>query len=223
MTYAQRHLDATEAAAYREKHSRTWTRRLSHWREMRCVRAAVDRALRELGDAPTILDLPCGAGRLAGLLAARSGRYVPADHSPHMLDLTREELARHGLADRAPATVQTDARRIPLGTGSVDLAVCLRLVHHFPDRADLHAILAELARVSRGPVIVSYLDADSWKQRRKRARAARGGPPGNRAALTATEFASEAGRVGLSVAAQWRLSTWFSGLCIALLTRPPAQ
>ena len=226
MTYAQRHLDPAQAAAYGRKHSRTWLRRLSHWREMRCVRAAVTAALATLQPRvphPVILDLPCGAGRLAPWLAGIASQYLPGDHSPHMLELTKGELARHGLGERAPRYLQTDARQIPLEDASVDLVVCLRLVHHFPDRADLAAILGELARISKGPVVVSFLDADSWKQRRKRRRAASGGSPGNRAAITRADLAEVARAHGLALAKEWKLSSLFSGLSIALLTRRPAR
>lgn len=84
---------------------------------------------------PRILDLGCGCGVNAELLA-RHGLPVLVDHSADALELVRV---------RAPRC-QGDALRLPFAAGSFDLAVVLDLLEHLDD--DRRG-LAEVARVLR--------------------------------------------------------------------------
>ena len=95
-------------------------------------------------------------------------------------------------------------------------------LQHLPHAAQRRAVLRGLARVSRGPVIVTFLDAESPKQRIHRLKARWSGRPSRRTLLTRAELAAEAGEAGLLVRAVWRISGWFSGQSIALLVPVPA-
>jgi SAM-dependent methyltransferase len=68
-----------------------------------------------------------------------------------------------------------DCSSLPLRSGSVDLAVCVRLIHHFPAPADRVAILGELARVARKTVVFSFYCSSTLQglRRRLRGRSAR--------------------------------------------------
>jgi tRNA (uracil-5-)-methyltransferase TRM9 len=88
------------------------------------------------------LDVGCGNGRHAELLATRTERVVALDASRELLRLARERLT-----DRAVAFVQGDANRLPVATDGVDVGVYVATIHHLPDRATRRESLAELARV----------------------------------------------------------------------------
>lgn len=94
----------------------------------------------------TALDLGCGNGRHAELLAERAARVVGADLSGELLAVARERAVERGYAD-AFALVQADAGALPLVDGAVDLATYVATVHHLPTREARVASLDELARV----------------------------------------------------------------------------
>jgi tRNA (uracil-5-)-methyltransferase TRM9 len=88
----------------------------------------------------TALDVGCGNGRHAELLAARANRVLGVDISRRLLETASERLD-------SVALVQADAATLPLSTGTVDLAVYVATLHHLPDRETRVESLAELARV----------------------------------------------------------------------------
>jgi SAM-dependent methyltransferase len=95
-----------------------------------------------------VLDVGAGTGVIASLLPP-GARYFWLDTDPAKLGgvRTRAALARAMLAD---------ATRLPVRDDCIDVAVCVGMSHHVPDRP-LDAMLAELARVVRGRLI--FLDA----------------------------------------------------------------
>jgi hypothetical protein len=72
------------------------------------------------------------------------------------------ERARAACADRlGPDAARVELRRedvmaLSLPDASVDAVVCNRLLHHYPSPEVRRRALGELARVSRGPVVVSF-------------------------------------------------------------------
>ncbi|UPV99618.1 class I SAM-dependent methyltransferase [Halorussus gelatinilyticus] len=98
-------------------------------------------------DAPyaaVALDLGCGNGRHAELLADHADRVLAADASRGLLDTARERAAERGFdAD----LVQADAARLPVRDRTVELAVYVATLHHLPSRAARVGSLDELARV----------------------------------------------------------------------------
>ena len=108
------------------------------------------------------LDLGCGNGRHAELLARLADRVVGIDASTGLL-----HEAEQRAADRAfdLDVVAGDAARIPLDTGSVDVAVYVATIHHLPIRDARVASLAELARVldPEGVALVSAWSTDHPK------------------------------------------------------------
>ena len=74
--------DSAHSKQYYEMHQATLARRLSHWRESRIAK----RALEQVASSNTVLDLPCGAGRFWPLLAEREDRVIlAADNSAEMI------------------------------------------------------------------------------------------------------------------------------------------
>jgi SAM-dependent methyltransferase len=99
----------------------------------------------ELPTEARVLDLGCGAG-LDSLIAARrvgpAGRVIGLDFSAPMLRRAHHAASEAG-ADQLSFR-QAEAERLPLATGSVDVALVNGLFNLNPARAQ---ILRELARV----------------------------------------------------------------------------
>ncbi|MBM1135738.1 class I SAM-dependent methyltransferase [Verrucomicrobiaceae bacterium 5K15] len=166
--YSSTYHDKKAAQYYQKKFSRSLSSRVSSAREKLLVAKALRAAGRLAGQKTkdlTILDYPCGAGRFATLLASRTAGYYAGDHSPHMVELAAQTLSDHGMADSLLGTTVGDIKANTLADSSVDLAASIRLLHHFPDRADRIAILSELRRVCKGQLITTFIDANSIKQR----------------------------------------------------------
>ena len=104
-----------------------------------------------------ILDAPCGAGRLGEVLRNLGGDPVSLDLSGSMLNQVQ-----------GPRRLQGSAFHLPFADHSFPLVVCCRLLHHLSEPTDQAALLAELARVSRGWVAVSHWDAASLHVLRRR-------------------------------------------------------
>jgi len=93
---------------------------------------------------PTALDLGCGNGRHAELLAERAERTLALDLSTVSLGTARERAAERGYD---VDLVAADAAGLPLRADCVDLAVYVATLHHLPTRDLRLASLDELARV----------------------------------------------------------------------------
>jgi SAM-dependent methyltransferase len=131
-----------------------WSSARRRERDPRLVAQLLARHL--ASDAPALLlDAPCGAGRLHGVLARR-GRYVGLDASRSMLSQARSA----SVADSAEHMLLCgDVTRLPFRDSSFDAVVCCRLLHHLGGDAALEQALSELVRVSRALLIASFWDA----------------------------------------------------------------
>ncbi len=95
----------------------------------------------------SVVDIGCGAG-FDTLLAARQvgprGQVIAVDMTPAMLEKTRENAARQGLA-------QVEVRHgyaedLPVADGSVDVVISNGVINLCPDKA---AVMREIYRVLR--------------------------------------------------------------------------
>ncbi|MBI4570229.1 MAG: class I SAM-dependent methyltransferase [Planctomycetes bacterium] len=208
-----RYVDPAVAAAYARKYTRSPARRVSFFFERRLLLWA----LRQIGPVATLLDAPCGAGRFLPALRRRAERVVGADISHPMLALA--SATGPGAGGACPGDlVHASTFALPFARASFDAVVCWRLLHHLPDPAVRVRLLAELGRVARRALIVSFADAGAWKARRRDRRAA-GGQPRRRVAIPAERFAEEARAAGLALARTRRLSRFFSDVACALLLK----
>lgn len=106
----------------------------------------VETFLEGTGAASVGLDLGCGNGRHSELLAGYVDRVVGLDVSRGLLDEARTRVSDAGVGE-AVELLQGDAATIPIGTGTVDVAVYVATLHHLPERSLRVASLDELARV----------------------------------------------------------------------------
>ncbi len=128
--------------------------RRRHLREEKCIA----KALAALPPGSWVLDLPCGAGRMYPLLKRLRFRLVEADASPHMLEHARKN-AQHIPESREDQFLLVDAFHTPFHNGQFDAIVCNRLIHHFPDAQTRQKLLEELARICKGPIVLSFFSS----------------------------------------------------------------
>jgi SAM-dependent methyltransferase len=103
-------------------------------------------------DAPRVLDVGCGSGRIGELaLDAGAGDYVGVDFAETMLDLARERLDRFG--DRV-TLVQGDFRDVEL-EGRFDVVLALGLFDYWAD-ADSFARRMREVTAPGGSVVASF-------------------------------------------------------------------
>lgn len=129
---------------------RTYDRIAAHFAKTRAypwpeVTAFLDRT-GDPGPVPLGVDVGCGNGRHAEVLAERADRVVGVDVSRGLLQEARERARERDFAARF-RPVQADAAALPVATGAVDLAVYVATLHHLRPRRRRLASLDELARV----------------------------------------------------------------------------
>lgn len=93
--------------------------------------------------APTVLDLGCGVGRLTGSLAEHAHFVVGLDHSPRMVERAQRESAQPNIL-----FVTGSAAELPFASGSFDAVVVSAVLQHLPGEL-VGAACAEIGRVLR--------------------------------------------------------------------------
>lgn len=195
-----------------EYEARRFKAPLARWKHRR-DEALVAELLARSGPHGSVLDLPCGTGRLLPALGRSAPLVLGADLALEMMQAGRA--ARPTL--RVPL-FQADATRLPLADGSVDALVSLRFLFHF-ERAERVAMLAEFARVARRAVIVQVRLAASVKHVARGLRARVGLARRYRPAQGRAELAAELRSAGLELVLVAPLSRLFSDKAL-LLARP---
>lgn len=172
----------------------------THKREVRSIFGLLEGT----PQAASLLDLPCGTGRLLPELSAQGFRVTAADSSPHMVELARQHTARSGLGEEATKFRVASVLGTGFGDDEFDAVVCNRLFHHFREPALRVQALAELRRICRGPIVVSFfcnwsLDAAIFHLRQT----LRHRPAKDRIPIGRAVFARDIAAAGLRVR-KWR-------------------
>lgn len=139
-----------------------------HRAEMRMV----DRVFALVPKSHRVLDVPCGGGRVTVHLAQTGYAVSSADLSDAMIAIARETVAQHKL--NCPVEKQ-DIERLTYADCSFDTVISFRLFHHFPTPEIRQRTVAELCRVARKFVALSYFSPASATSVKRRLRAALGG------------------------------------------------
>jgi ubiquinone/menaquinone biosynthesis C-methylase UbiE/uncharacterized protein YbaR (Trm112 family) len=208
--YQKEYEELVEARKYNEAYRDKRTKRWSTNREYRLLQ-------RLLGSQPhseTLLDIPSGGGRLSAQLATHADFLVEADIGRGQLLYARENYP--GRDDRIWMTAS--AFHIPFEDASVDGVVCCRLCHHLPTADERERLLAELLRVSKRFVIMTFFDYHSVKNYVRRARRPFDGQP-PKMTMTVQRVAELARENGAELVAQPTLSRLFSGHRYGLMVK----
>jgi SAM-dependent methyltransferase len=137
-----------ERRAYlRHRYGRTqW---VVNWREQRLVASF----LAHVGTPERVLDAPSGYGRFVAALARVSRQSLVCTD----IDQPRLASLRAAPDCRGVSAVRSDLQgALPFATGAFDLVFNLRYLHHTHTKGEQRVALAELVRVSRRFVLVSY-------------------------------------------------------------------
>jgi ubiquinone/menaquinone biosynthesis C-methylase UbiE len=150
----QNYNSARGAEAYKADYQHKLHRKWSDRRE----RALLASYFARVGQVDSILDLPCGHGRLADLLKSHCQKLVEADWSFTMVSLNQRD---HGHDRRR--YVRASALEIPFPDRTFDVVVSFRLSHHLETQELRERHLRELFRSAKKHVIVTWFSATSLK------------------------------------------------------------
>jgi ubiquinone/menaquinone biosynthesis C-methylase UbiE len=151
-----------------------------HRGEMRLV----ERAFALVPKTHRVLDVPCGGGRVTVHLARLGYSMSAADLSDAMLAVARETLAKAGLEC---SVEKQDVERLTYPDRRFDTVLSFRLFHHFPTPEIRRRVVAELCRVARRQVVLSYFSPLSPTSIKRRIRAALGGRKSEKHTTTLSE------------------------------------
>jgi len=198
---ASRFDQASAAALYATRHG-------GHARDRR-EQGCIERALANVREGSKVLDLPSGTGRLLPMLHRLGYQITEADYSPHMVQHARELWAKYVAAVPAAAVAKVafetqDVMKTTYPDKSFDATICNRLFHHFTESATRVAALKELARITKGPIVVSFFNADTIDARFKRLiNALRNKTLKGRIPIPMSTFAADARAAGLRLDANF--------------------
>lgn len=167
----------------------------------------IKRALRDVQDRGSVLDIPAGTGKLTQLLTDEFGLYVAGDISREMLELIPGDVARKAM----------DITNLPFQEAAFDVGVCLRLLHRVPLQVASTA-LNELSRVVRKAIIVSYASEPRMDRAIGAVRSILGREDNRVLQFSPPEFADFSRRHGWLVAGDWPVGPLLSSERIAVLT-----
>lgn len=111
-----------------------------------------------LEDKASILDAPCGHGRLSNILAARGHDVTGVDITPLFLDRAKGDATTSGVAVDYR---MGDLRQLPVD-GPFDVVICWYTSFGYFDDAGNQAALSEFARVLRpgGTLLIEVINRD---------------------------------------------------------------
>lgn len=135
-----------------------------HKAEMELIR----RSLPLLTGVKTILDAPCGVGRATIMLAQAGYTVTGIDLGEGALELASKSAREANVT----ATIEKqDLVKLDYADRQFDAVLCFRLIHHLPTPKHRDEIIAELCRVARDYVAISYLSPWSLTSVRRKIKA----------------------------------------------------
>lgn len=118
----------------------------------------------DLPPETTILDLPCGTGRLARALLEAGYAVVGADISAEMLEVAKERLQEY--QDRFSTQVM-DAFNLTDQEQKYQATLCARVLMHFPLETQI-AFMQGVARISGKRVVINHSLNSPYQRLRRR-------------------------------------------------------
>lgn len=154
ISYARVKSDTEAARTYNQRNGR------KHQQEMMMVSAA----MAKVENTMTVLDAPCGVGRVSIWLAAKGYHVTGVDLGSAALVLARQ-LARD--AGVEAEFESQDLFKLPYEDRKYDATLCFRLLHHFEDAAVREQLIRELCRVSDRYLLISRITPASFTSLRR--------------------------------------------------------
>jgi len=146
---AKTHYQQSQVARdYDEERFSSWHGRKAHQMEARVMRYALEGYFEPGG---TVLDLPCGTGRLFEEYLRGGFQVTGADVSEEMLSVARARMA----VNTNFSFRLCDAENLPFSDNTFDYLVSFRLMCHLPEQ-NRRKVLAEMSRVTRKVLAVNY-------------------------------------------------------------------
>lgn len=179
-------------------------------------RACLERLLRKKAAAPgqTVLDMPCGYGRIAPLLVGLGLTPLWGDISFAMA----QRASRRPEATSGIGQLVGNSEQIPLAANTVDGATCIRLIEHFRLGQRRTDMMRELGRVVRHWLVVSFYDGATIHGKTKRLACKMRGKKVSVAMQSRASFQAEADAAGLDVIAFFAPVRFVHAHTFALLT-----
>lgn len=146
---AKRHYrDSKIAEAYDGERFATWYGRLAHRIEAEALARAAALYFKSPG---TVLDVPCGTGRLLPVLQGAGLTVSGGDISEEMMAVARKRFA----SDSKISFYKVDAEKLPFEAQTFDYVTSYRLMCHLPPEARSR-VLGEMIRVCRKKLVINY-------------------------------------------------------------------
>jgi 2-polyprenyl-3-methyl-5-hydroxy-6-metoxy-1,4-benzoquinol methylase len=150
-------------------------------------KAYVGKAFAPFARTCSVVDVPCGTGRIAEVLLNMGFRVEGIDISRPMLTVAERKLARFGDRFRAVAAdIRDYASRSSV---PFDLALCARVLMHFPLEEQI-GFLKAVTSITRGHVVFTQSLSTPYHRFRRRAKRLIGNPPSAMYPLTEAELAA---------------------------------
>lgn len=140
--------DARTARNYDKRRFTSLRGRIGDWLDKR----AIEKALNACGKINnSVLDIPCGTGRIAELLLKKGFTVTGADISDEMISVARKKLRSLSHLKLLKADVES----MPFADAEFDCIISIRFMGHIP-RQNRVNMLKEMKRASRNFLIIEY-------------------------------------------------------------------
>lgn len=207
----QRIVKGSDYAGLRYK-QRELERTRKHYAELKLVRSV----FKYVAAGSSVLDAPCGTGRMTLLLQSLGYHCTGADLGDGVLAIAREDAQA---ANTGATIVKQDIMHMDFEDRHFDAVLCFRLIHHFPDADMRENLVRELCRVSDQYVAISYMSHASWNATRLKLRAMLGGRRAKKYPASAAEMNSYFARQGFTLVADECRLPLLNSLHLALYRR----
>ena len=170
----------------------------THYLETSVIKKALDYVLANTR-VNSVLDTPCGEGRLIDLQNLYQLNMSYADISDEMMRIAKEKAP-----DRQ--FYKMDLEKVDLDR-EYDLVMCIRLLHHLPDEVKSR-VLGSLFKLTKGYVILTFSSPSSLHKRRNQ-----------RYTISRIGFEQLATRAGFQVVKQFTIIPLLTETNVAVLRK----
>ncbi len=178
--------------------------------------ALIEQAISFIPITNPVLDIPCGAGRVAILLARKGYKAIGADLSKPMIDIARDQIRSSNI----DCAVQSqDIEKMSFQNNEFGVSICFRFFHHLPDAEIRRHVIGELCRVSRNYVLISYLSPASYTMLKRRMRVVFGGKKSYQFATPLSELEKYFSEQGFELTKDFAQMPFFHTLHLAIFKR----